>query len=87
MDYRKELSQANIDKNKYELEKLINTIKADVSYLDKWFDMFIEKFSDRMDVEDRSSPVWKKYYERFDEYSDLQRQLMTAEYYIQNVGK
>lgn len=85
MDYRKQLSEAYMNRDKSTIEKLMEKMLNESLVMDKWFDLFIEKFSDKMDREKRASPVWKKYYEKFDEYSDLQRQINTAKFYISNV--
>jgi len=85
MNYRKELSEAFIDRDAVTLTELKNKLVEDTIFLDQWFDVFIDKFSDLMDTEKQTAPVWKKYYQRFDEYSDLKIQLNTVEYYLQNV--
>jgi len=87
MNYRKQLSEAYLDKDKNKLSELKSKILEDTTFLNQWFDTFIDKFSDKMDAEsgNRASPVWKKYYERFDEYSDLKVQLNTVEFYFKNV--
>lgn len=85
MNYRKELSEAFIDRDAATLTELKNKIVEDTMFLDQWFDFFIDKFSDLMDTENQTAPVWKKYYQRFDEYTDLKIQLNTVEYYLKNV--
>jgi hypothetical protein len=85
MNYRKELSEAFIDRDASTLTELKNKIVEDTMFLDQWFDLFIDKFSDLMDAEPQTAPVWKKYYQRFDEYTDLKIQLNTTEYYLKNV--
>lgn len=85
MDYRKQLSEAYMNRDKSTIESIMEKMVNQRLIMDKWFDLFIEKFSDKMDQEKRTAPVWKKYYEKFDEYSDLQRQINTAEFYISNV--
>jgi hypothetical protein len=85
MDYRKLLSEAYQNRDKSELENILKRINEDRSTLDKWFDLFIEKFDERMNKETRTSLLWRKYHEKFDLYSDLNIQKTTAEFYIKNV--
>lgn len=83
MNYRKQIVDAYSHDDIVTLKTLYEGMCEQKDKLDKWFDMFIERFSDRMTLEDKTSPVWKKYNERFNEYSELKTQISTAKFFIE----
>ena len=50
--------------------------------LDKFFTMFLDKFSNKMTPENTNTSIWKLYKEKSKEYNDLCRDIRITEYYI-----
>lgn len=50
--------------------------------LDKFFTMFLDKFSDKMDPETLDTPIWKLYKSKLKEYDAVQRELTSTIYFI-----
>jgi hypothetical protein len=50
--------------------------------LDKFFTMFLDKFSSKMNPENTNTPIWKLYKEKSKEYNELCRDIRITEYYI-----
>lgn len=50
--------------------------------MDRWFDKFLDRFSDDLDKIDRNDPIKKLYNSKFDEYSKVSRTLRVAEIYM-----
>jgi hypothetical protein len=50
--------------------------------LDKFFTMFLDKFSSKMSPEKTNTPIWKLYNEKTKEYNELYRDIRITEYYI-----
>lgn len=47
--------------------------------LDKWFDMFLDKFDTKLDDARRDDPVRRLYNTKMDEYSDLTKTMRITE--------
>ena len=50
--------------------------------LDRFFSMFLEKFERKMDPDKTDTPVWKLYKNKLKEYEKIQRDIRSAEYWI-----
>lgn len=50
--------------------------------MDRWFDKFLDKFSEDLDRVDRNNPIKKLYHTKFNEYSDISRAMKVAENYM-----
>jgi hypothetical protein len=50
--------------------------------LDKFFSMFLDKLGDKMDPDETDTPVWKLYREKTKEYSELEKTIKIANYYL-----
>jgi len=50
--------------------------------MDKFFSMFLEKFSRKMDPDVTNTPIWSLYKKKHSEYGQLQRTIIAAEYYM-----
>lgn len=82
MNIKQQLSEAFVYNDTEKLKTLYVQLLNKRSFLDKWFDKFIDTYDAKMTTSDRSSPVWKKYHERFSEYENLSSELKTAEHYL-----
>lgn len=68
------------DTNK--LVSLYHSLVVDKMKLDKFFSMFLDKFSDEMDPKVTNTKVWKLYNNKTKEYIDLNQVIKAAEYYL-----
>lgn len=84
-DYRYKLSNAYMYNDFATVQSIMIELSSKKIYLDKWFDMFLDKYCERMNKEDSKSPIWKKYNSKFEEYSDIENAIKSAEYYLKNM--
>lgn len=82
---KQKLSEAFIYNNSEALKQLHIELISKRMFLDKWFDKFIDVYDTKMTMSDRSSPVWKKYHQKFDEYETVVSELKVAEYYLKKI--
>lgn len=68
------------DTNK--LVSLYQSLVVDKMRLDKFFSMFLDKFSDKMDPKVTNTNIWKLYNKKTKEYSELEQVIKAAEYYL-----
>ena len=50
--------------------------------MNRWFDKYLDRFSDKLDQVDRNDPIKKLYNSKFDEYSRISRAMKIAESYM-----
>lgn len=50
--------------------------------LDKWFNKYLDLFSDKMSAVDKTDPTWKLYDAKSKAYSDINKNIKTVEYLI-----
>ena len=79
--------KAAYDKRKDTLRELVGELQGRLIKMDRWFDMFLDKFDEKLsDVElSREDPVKKLYNSKFDEYSRTKQLKIVAESYMKNV--
>jgi len=70
------------DRNIQGLQSTYTQLLVERMKLDKFFDMFLDKFHRKMDSETQDSPIRKLYNSKSKEYSELQRTITIAEYYM-----
>ena len=51
--------------------------------LDKFFSMFLEKYSHKMDPTNPTGPIWSLYKTKCEEYNKIAQQIRNEEYWIQ----
>lgn len=59
-------------------EELISTRHK----LDRWFDKYLDMFDSKMGSANQTDPVWKLYNKKFEVYSDLNKSIKTADYFL-----
>jgi hypothetical protein len=64
------------------LNTLIEDLRSRIFKLDRWFDMFLDRFDEKLSECDRSDPVKKLYNTKFDEYSKIKQLIVVAENYM-----
>lgn len=84
-NYRQEISNSYMYGNRDKIQEILIEMTTTRFKLDQWFDLFLERFGERMDEEVNTSPLWRKYYKKFDEYADLKNQMLIAEHYLKNM--
>jgi hypothetical protein len=55
------------------------------SKMDRWFDKYLDMFDEKMNYSQRTDPVWKLYFKKFDEYCELKQSLKTTEYFLRKM--
>lgn len=50
--------------------------------LDKWFNKYLDLFSDKMTISEKSDPVWKLYNAKSLAYSEVSKHIKTTEYFL-----
>jgi hypothetical protein len=64
------------------LQSVTENLRGRLFKLDRWFDMFLDKFSSKLDEVDRNDPIKKMYNTKFDEYSKTKQLIVVAESYM-----
>jgi hypothetical protein len=82
MTNKNKLSHAYLYSDIETIKSIFIQLCSKRNFLDRWFDKFIDMYDTKMNSQDRSSPIWKKYFERFSEYEELTSDIRTAEYYL-----
>jgi hypothetical protein len=64
----------------------IKTLYAELTHqkanLDKYFTLFLDKFSNKMKPETLDTPLWKMYREKVKQYHEIDTSMKIAEYYL-----
>ena len=68
--------------NKKDLYAKRDSLIVQKMKLDKFFTLFLDKFSNKMDPEQVDTPIWKLYKTKLKEYDDIQRELTSTIYFI-----
>ena len=50
--------------------------------MDKWFDKYLDMFDRKMDPKEPATPIWKMYNKKYDEYTELDLVIKTANAYV-----
>jgi len=79
--YNKIVSMAT-NRDHQGIQTTYNQLLAERMQLDRFFTMFLDKFERKMDSEKPDTPVWKLYKSKSAEYTELQRTITIAEYYM-----
>ena len=79
--YAKIVSLAS-DQNIQDLQVTYVQLLSERMRFDKFFTMFLDKFHRKMDSEESDSPIRKLFKTKSKEYSELQRTITIAEYYM-----
>lgn len=82
MNIKNKLSEAYLHNDIDAIQNVFIELCNKRNFLDRWFDKFLDMYDAKMNKQDRSSPIWKKYFERFSEYEVLSSDLRHAEYYM-----
>lgn len=72
-------------KDRETITNILSDLNQNKSKLDRWFDKYIDMFDGRMNTSERSDPVWKLYFQKFNLYSDLNHSIKTANYFMEKL--
>lgn len=81
------MNQMILDAYRKQDKNSLSTIKENISghlqTLDKFFDEYLDLFSDRMSgTEDNKDPVWRAYKDKLEEHKVATQNLKLTEYYL-----
>lgn len=85
VEIEKDIAVAYHLKDFDKIDCILSDLKENKSKLDRWFDKYLDMFDDRMNSSDRSDPVWKLYFQKFNFYSDLEHSIKTAKYFLEKM--
>lgn len=77
-----EIAQALVANDKQRISKIYLELVAERNKLDKWFNKYLDMFSEKMSEVDRTDPIWKLYNIKSKQYSELNAGIKTAEFYL-----
>lgn len=86
-DFKFNLMKAVVEKNSESLYSMYIDLINRQTQLNKWFDLFLDKFNEKLENENRFSPVWNLYHHKLEEYQDLSRSINTVEFYLKSSNK
>ena len=59
-----------------------NSLIVERMKMDKFFNMFLDKFERKMDPEKPNTPIWKLYRAKVKEYYNLTQEIRNTEYWM-----
>ena len=59
-----------------------NSLIVERMKMDKFFNMFLDKFERKLDPEKPNTPIWKLYRSKVKEYYDLTQEIRNTEYWM-----
>ena len=77
-----QIVMAHTHNDKLQIEKIYIDLLNYRAKLDRWFNKYLDMFEEKMNASNRFDPVWKLYNVKFEEYSDVNMSIKTAEYYL-----
>jgi hypothetical protein len=85
-EYYEKFSLCAIDRDLTALVKIRGSLYKQRQKMDAWFDKYLEMCDKRMDPLKTQTAEWKLYNKKFEEYSELNRLILSAENYIKKVS-
>lgn len=76
------LNKLAFERNIKGIQILRDELVIEKMKLDKFFSMFLNKFERKMDPDKTRTPIWDLYKKKSKEYSELQRTITIANYYL-----
>lgn len=77
-----QLVTASANRDSQTLNEIYISLLNQKMKLDKFFSLFLDKLGDKMDPDETDTPVWKLYREKTKEYSELDKTIKIANYYL-----
>lgn len=77
-----DLSTAHLYNQPQKIEEIYMDLINTRNKLDRWFTKYIDMFDEKMSTLPTNNPIWKLYNIKFDQYTDLNQTIKTAEYYM-----
>lgn len=85
-EYYDKFSLCAIDRDLTALVKIRGSLYKQRQTMDAWFDKYLDIMNKRMSADNPNTPEWKLYNKKYEEYSDLNRLIVSAEQYIKKVS-
>jgi hypothetical protein len=79
--YNKIISLAT-DGKYNEIKDVRHELLVERMQMDKFFSKYLNKLGGKMDFNSPNTPIWKLYRAKMTEYSELERTIKAADYYI-----
>ena len=77
-----EMSLAHLYNQPQKIDEIYMELINSKGKLDRWFTKYIDMFDEQMNTLPTSHPIWKLSNVKFDQYSDINQTIKTAEYYM-----
>lgn len=76
------LAMAHFNGDRSEINRIYIDLVNTKYRLSKWFDRFLDMFDEQLDQAKQSDPLRRIYNHKFEKYSEVQRTMKTAEYFM-----
>lgn len=84
-EMHQKVSLCVFEKDIENLNKIEKVVSKEIRTLDKWFDKFLDVCHSRMNKNPTTSPEWRLYNIKFDEYSRLKTLQNTVTKYVKDI--
>ena len=64
------------------IEKIYTDLSATKNKMDRWFDKYLDMFSDKIATVDKTDPIKKLYDKKFNEYAKVSHLIRVAKNYM-----
>lgn len=78
-----QISQAYQVGDKQSISAARENLVAQREKLNRWFDRYLDLFSDRMEKLKKDDPVWKLYDKKYATYQEVSHAITTANYFLE----
>lgn len=77
-----EIVQAAAFNNMKRVSEIYVELLQERTKMDKWFNKYLDGFSDKMTNAEKTDPMWKLYEAKTKQYSTINSNIRTAEFYL-----
>ncbi len=77
------ISQASREGDSSKIIWIKHELVAKREMLNRWFDKYLDLFSEKMSTLEKDDPVWKLYHKKFSEYETVNHAIKTANYFLE----
>ena len=77
-----DIAQAIVQCDKQKIYSIYLELVKERNKLDKWFNKYLDMFSEKMSDADKKDPMWKLYDAKSEQYSRIMTNIKTAEFYL-----
>lgn len=73
---------AHAHRDHAKIQKIYVDLSAEQIKMDRWFDKYLDLFSEKLNYVDRADPIKTLYEKKFNEYSDVSHLIRVAKSYM-----